>query len=322
MIVGSNERLFAWMDEGFNTFINSISADDFNSGEYKSPPMNMQEMSEILFDPELEPIMTAPDGMQERNLGLLAYEKPSSGLIVLREQVLGKERFDKAFRTYTERWAFKHPTPDDFFRTMENVSGEDLNWFWRSWFVNNWQLDQGITKIKYLKNDPKLGAIISIENLEKMAMPVVLEIKTKSGDVTRVQLPVEIWQRNTSWAFKVASIEEIETITLDPDHVFPDINTANNVWSADKSELERAVILDDYLGKYVSKQIPIKINFTEENGNLVGTPEENQGPALSFESTGKGKFGIEKEGVEIQFNEANSEFILKMHGKEFLFTKA
>jgi hypothetical protein len=322
MIVGSNERLFAWMDEGFNTFINSLSADDFNNGEYKSRPKNMQKMSKMLFNPELEPIMTAPDGMKERNLGTLAYEKPSSGLIVLREQVLGKERFDKAFRTYTERWAFKHPTPDDFFRTMENVSGEDLNWFWRAWFVNNWQLDQGITKIKYLKNDPKLGALITIENLEKMAMPVVLEIKTKSGVVNRIQLPVEIWQRNTSWTFKNASTEEIDTITLDPDHVFPDINTANNVWSSDKSELEKVVLLDSYLGDFSSKQIPIKIVFTELNGALVGTPQEGQGPALSFESIGKDKFEAEGTGVELQFNESKNEFTLKMRGQEFLFTKA
>jgi hypothetical protein len=321
MIVGSNERLFAWMDEGFNTFINSLSSVDFNNGEYKSRPKNMQKMSKTLFNPELEPIMTAPDGMKEGNLGLLAYEKPSSGLIVLREQVLGKERFDKAFRTYTERWAFKHPTPDDFFRTMENVAGEDLNWFWRSWFVNNWRLDQGITKIKYLKNDPKLDAIITIENLEKMAMPVVLEIKTKSGAVSRVQLPVEIWQRNTSWAFKHASTEEIETITLDPDHALPDVNTANNVWNSDKSELEKAVILDSYLGLFTSKQIPIKLTFTEDNGALVGTPEEGQGPKLSFEVIGKDKFGAEQVGVELQFNESKNEFTLKMRGQDFLFTR-
>jgi hypothetical protein len=320
MIVGSNERLFAWMDEGFNTFINSLSSVDFNNGEYKSRPKNMQKMSKSLFNPELEPVMTAPDGMKEKNIGLLAYEKPSSGLIVLREQVLGKERFDKAFRIYTERWAFKHPTPDDFFRTMENVSGEDLNWFWRSWFVNNWQLDQGITKIKYVKNDPKLGAIISIENLEKMAMPVVLEIKTKSGAISRVQLPVEIWQRNTSWAFKNASIEEIESITLDPDHVFPDINTANNVWSSEKSELEKAVILDTYLGKYSSKQIPIEIVLTDDNGNLTANATDQ--PTLTFDSIGKDKFGFEQAGMEIQFNETKNGFTLKIHGQEFLFTKA
>ncbi|PKB15748.1 M1 family metallopeptidase [Flavobacterium sp. 5] len=323
MIVGSNERLFAWMDEGFNTFINSLSSVDFNNGEYKSRPKNMQKMAKTLFKSDMEPVMTAPDGMKEAHLGILAYDKPAMGLIVLREQVLGKERFDKAFRIYTERWAFKHPTPDDFFRTIENVSGEDLNWFWRSWFVNNWQLDQGITKIKYLKNDPKLGAVISIENLEKMAMPVVLEIKTKSGAISRVQLPIEIWQRNTSWAFKTATTEEIDTITLDPDHVFPDINTANNVWNSDKGELEKAVILDGYLGNYSSKQLPVKLSFTEENGALKGTPGEGQGSAISFESIGKDKFGSEKEGgIEIQFNESKNEFTLKIENQNFIFTKA
>ena len=98
---------------------------------------------------------------------------------MLREEILGEARFDKAFRTYIARWAYKHPTPDDFFRTMENVSGEDLNWFWRSWVINNWRLDQAITKIKYIKNDPKLGAVITIENLEKMPMAVTIETKFK-----------------------------------------------------------------------------------------------------------------------------------------------
>jgi len=322
MIVGSNERLFAWMDEGFNTFINSLSAEDFNKGEYKPRrPSDMQRMADMLTNPKLEPIMTAPDGMKEHNMGLLAYEKPSSGLVMLREQVLGKERFDKAFRVYTERWAFKHPTPDDFFRTMENVSGEDLNWFWRSWFVNNWSLDQGITKIKYLKNDPKLGALIYIENLEKMAMPMVLEIKTKSGAISRVQLPVEIWQRNTNWAFKNASTEEIESITIDPDHTFPDINPSNNVWISEKSELEKAVILDEYLGDFVSKQISVKLAFSEDNGILVVTPEGET--SIHFDSIGKDKFGADQEGgIEIQFKENKKEFTLKMEGQEFLFTKA
>ena len=322
MIVGSNERLFAWMDEGFNTFINSLSAEDFNKGEYKPRrPSDMQRMADMLTNPKLEPIMTAPDGMKEHNMGLLAYEKPSSGLVMLRDQVLGKERFDKAFRVYTERWAFKHPTPDDFFRTMENVSGEDLNWFWRAWFVNNWSLDQGISKIKYLKNDPKLGALIYIENLEKMAMPVVLEIKTKSGTISRVQLPVEIWQRNTSWSFKHASTEEIDTITLDPDQALPDTNTTNNVWSSEKSELEKAVILDEYLGDFVSKQISVKLAFSEDNGILVVTPEGET--SIHFDSIGKDTFGADQEGgIEIQFKENKTEFTLKMEGQEFLFTKA
>jgi hypothetical protein len=321
MIVGSNERLFAWMDEGFNTFINTISSNEFNNGEYKSRARNMHRGATILTNPELEPIMTAPDGIKESNLGLLAYEKPSAGLVMLREQILGKERFDKAFRIYTERWAFKHPTPEDFFRTIENVSGEDLNWFWRAWFVNNWKLDQGITKIKYIKNDPKMGVIISIENLEKMAMPVVLEIKTKSGTVSKIKLPVEIWQRNADWKFKYDSTEEIETITIDPDRAFPDVNPSNNVWTAGQSELEKEVNLTAYFGKFSSKQIPVKLFFSEDNGSLLGTPEEGQGPPLSFESAGKDKFKSEQAGVELQFNEAKNEFTILMGGNKFLFAR-
>ena len=319
MIVGSNERLFAWMDEGFNTFINSLSSVDFNNGEYKTPATDMHQMSEAFTRPSIEPVMTAPDGFKEANMGILAYYKPSSGLVMLREQILGKERFDTAFKTYVARWAFKHPTPDDFFRTIENVAGEDLNWFWRGWFVNNWRFDQAITKVKYVKNNPQLGAVISIENLEKMVLPVVLDIKFKSGTVTRVKLPVEIWQKNTDWSFKSNSIEEIETITLDPDHVFPDVNSANNVWSADKGELEKDVILDNYFGNFSSTMIPIKINFTEEEGSLVANATGQ--PKLPLTAAGKDKFTFDQAGLTIQFNESKSEFNLLINGQSFLFTK-
>ncbi len=123
MIVGSNERLFAWMDEGFNTFINSLSSVDFNNGEYKAKPSDLHEEADYFTNPENETIMSSPDNMKEANIGLLCYAKPSSGLVMLREQVLGPERFDLALRTYIERWAYKHPQPDDFFRTIENVAG-------------------------------------------------------------------------------------------------------------------------------------------------------------------------------------------------------
>ena len=319
MIVGSNERLFAWMDEGFNTFINSLSSVDFNNGEYKTPVNDMHQIAEVLTGKNLEPIMTVPDGFKEKNMGILAYEKPSVGLIMLREQVLGKERFDRAFRTYTERWAFKHPQPDDFFRTMENVGGESLSWFWRAWFVNNWKLDQAITKIKYIKNNPKLGSIISIENLEKMAMPVTLEIKTKSGNSSRIQLPVEIWQRNIDWSFKNNSTEEIESVTIDPDHILPDSNEENNVWKSGTGTVEEDVILDGYLGTFSSKLIPIKIIFTEENGVLQG--QATGQPKFPLVNTAKNKFEIVGAPIEITFNDSKSEFTFTQGGQSFVFSR-
>lgn len=230
MIVGSNERLHPWMDEGFNTFINYLSTDWFNSGEYKDNKRDMHKWAAMLEDQSLEPVMTSADNMKEGNIANLVYYKPALGLYMLRENILGEERFDNAFREYIRRWAWKHPSPDDFFRTMENVAGEDLKWFWRGWFVNNWKMDQAVTGVSYYKNNPKKGVLITIANLEKMPAPVIVEIKTRKGESSRLKLPVEVWERNTSWTFLYPSTEEISSVTLDPDHVFPDCNTDNDMW--------------------------------------------------------------------------------------------
>jgi hypothetical protein len=232
MIVGSNERLYGWMDEGFNTFINTLSTANFNNGEYKSTrAMDMHRAAPFFTSPNLETVMSQPANLKERNTGTLLYSKPSAGLVLLREQILGPERFDFAFKTYIAKWAFKHPTPDDFFRTIENAGGENLQWFWRGWFMNNWRLDVAVRDVKYVSDDPAKGALITIDNLEKMAMPVILEIKTVSGKTDRVKLPVEIWERNSSWTFKYPSTEEIQSVTYDPDKVLPDFNPDNNVWT-------------------------------------------------------------------------------------------
>ncbi len=233
MIVGSNERLYGWMDEGFNTFINGLSTANFNNGEFKPiRAADMHATGNAFTLPTLEPILSnGPDNLKERNNGTLLYSKPGAGLNLLRDQILGPERFDRAFQTYIKRWAFKHPTPDDFFRTIENVAGESLQWFWRGWFANTWRLDVAVRDVKYVGNDSTKGALITLDNLEKMVMPVILEIKLKSGKTERVKLPVEVWERNTSWTFKYPSTEEIISVTYDPDKVLPDFNAENNVWT-------------------------------------------------------------------------------------------
>jgi hypothetical protein len=230
MIVGSNERLHGWMDEGFNMFINSLSTADFNNGEYAPKKQDMQKVRASYTRPGIEPVLSSPENVKPENGVLLEYYKPEAGLTLLREQILGPERFDFAFRTYIASWAYKHPTPDDFFRTMENASGENLNWFWRGWFVNNWRLDVAVRDVKYVNNDASKGALITIDNLDKLAMPTILEIKTVSGKTERVKLPVEIWERNNTFVVKYPSTEEIQSVTSDPDKVLPDYNPDNNVW--------------------------------------------------------------------------------------------
>ncbi len=232
MIVGSNERVHGWMDEGFNTFINDISTADFNGGEYNKPAPDENRRAAVMTNPILEPVMSTPMAMNERHIGLLVYYKPALGLKLLRSHILGKERFDRAFRTYIDYWKYKHPTPEDFFRTMENVAGENLQWFWRAWFQNNWRLDQSIAGVKYVNNIPSNGAIITIENLDKMAMPVLLEITTKSGKKERVTIPVEVWERNKSWEYVYPSNEALSRVQIDPDKEFPDHHPQNNTWTA------------------------------------------------------------------------------------------
>jgi hypothetical protein len=235
MIVGTNERKYPWMDEGFNTFINGLADKAFNNGEYYSPDPNAHRMGVVMTRDSLESIMTIPDVVNIRNYGTAAYGKPGFGLQLLREEVLGEERFDNALRYYINNWAYKHPTPDDFFRAMENASGEDLSWFWRGWILNNWKLDQGVRGIEYARPDTAngtSGSFITIENMEKMAMPVTIEVKETNGKTGRMKLPVEIWQHGSTWKFAYPSTSKIESVTIDPDNRLPDSNDANNTWKS------------------------------------------------------------------------------------------
>ena len=230
MIVGSNERKYAWMDEGFNTFINDVDTKVFNKGEYNEP-VNARGQTRGMFNPTADAIMNTPDVIQNNYLGYAAYNKPALGLHILRNNILGVDRFDYAFKTYINRWAFKHPTPWDFFRTMENVGGEDLSWFFREWFMTDWKLDQSIKEVKYVSGDVTKGALITIENLEEMALPVTISIKEENGKTDTIKLPVEIWQRSNKWTFKYKSTSKLVNVTIDPKLEYPDVNVGNNIWT-------------------------------------------------------------------------------------------
>lgn len=231
MIVGSNERKYGWMDEGFNTFINGIAKEAFNNGEYKTPHDNIQQAAKVMARPEREFILLSPDAMVEDNIGQNLYFKPAIGLQILRNEVLGADRFDYAFRNYIKHWAFKHPTPFDFFRSMENGAGEDLSWFWKGWFLENWKMDQAITSVTPVKNGGQLESYnIVIANLEKMPMPVILQIKDKNGKVGHIKIPVDVWMRNKNWTVNYPTTEELLSVELDPEKVLPDVDVTNNTW--------------------------------------------------------------------------------------------
>ncbi len=230
MIVGNDERKFPFMDEGFNSFINGLAVKAFNKGEYAGPRQDMHDAAPGLFPSGADPIMTIPDVMQDDKIGLEAYYKPAVGLGLLRDVILGPERFDYAFRTYVHRWAFKHPTPYDFFKTMEDAAGEDLGWFWKSWFYTTWTFDVGVKDVRYVEQKPENGALITLELQQKMALPVDIEIVYVDGSKERVKLPVEVWQRGSEWTLHTHSRQLVRSVNVDPDHVLPDIQAKNNTW--------------------------------------------------------------------------------------------
>ncbi len=317
MIVGSNERLHAWMDEGFNTFINTLSEKDFNNGEYHRP-QSLQSMGFFFNNDKMEPVMTAPDNMKEMNLGFLAYYKPAAGLTMLRENILGEERFDKAFREYIKRWAYKHPTPDDFFRTMENVSGEDLSYFWRGWFQNRWKIDQAVKSVKYTNNDFTQGSIIKIENIGQLPMPVQGEITFKDGTKQDFSLPVEIWKRNTEWNFRVPTTKEITSVQLDPKKSLPDADPSNNSFRMGGAS-EEIIKVDEYTGVYSSKQLPLKITLKDEGGTLTAQATGQNSFPLTYE--GNDTFTFELGGIELVFSKDRKSFSLNQGGETFKFSR-
>ncbi|MDP2480265.1 MAG: M1 family metallopeptidase [Candidatus Palauibacterales bacterium] len=240
MVVGSDERRHAWMDEGFNTFIDIYASDAFNGGEY-APKRDGEyapkggnpahEIVPLLLDPNAPPIDSRADAVTGAYRHPVSYYKPALGLVLLREYILGPDRFDRAFRAYIRRWAYRHPQPADFFRTIDDVAGEDLGWFWKGWFLRTWRLDQAVRKVAYVDGDPSKGSLITIANLGRLAMPTTVRVEQEGGATGTVRLPVEIWETGGTYTFRYASTRPLVSVTLDPDHRLPDVRPDNDRWT-------------------------------------------------------------------------------------------
>ena len=236
MIVGSDERRHAWMDEGFNTFLNGPSEVTFyNEGDDPSLPGYGEatpstgdgiasgfERTAIDVDDE---ILTYPDQLDGRENGWNNYQKPGAGLHLLRTAVLGPERFDAALREYIRRWAYKHPQPADFFRTMEDATGEDLDWFWRGWFDTRHHYDAELVSVR--ENDGDV--LVTVDQVGGLVFPTVVEVTFDDGSTERVDVPVEGWGRNDEMTVRVAADGRApSSARLDPDGLLPDTDRGND----------------------------------------------------------------------------------------------
>ena len=226
MVVGSNERRYPWMDEGFNTFINYYSSEQFNNGEFSGDLDQTRSKVNWYLDPNSQGIETYPDVVDIRNLGMTAYVKPATGLFLLREYILGKERFDNAFKSYIKEWAYKHPQPRDFFNRMDNVAGENLAWFWKGWFYGTGKIDLAIDNVVPYQGN----YVIILSNKGDMPMPVTMKIGYDDGTSETVKLPVEIWERGSTWNYLLDTDKTVKSVELDPDKIVPDVNFSNDIW--------------------------------------------------------------------------------------------
>ena len=235
MIVGSNERMHMWQDEGFNTFINTFSEGrryPENGDQMKRAAAERAQVEAYMTRALDQPVEINPDRIDPRLLGENAYVKPSVGLQLLRQEILGPETFDDAFRTYARRWAFKHPTPTDFFRTMEDVSGRRLDWFWRQWFLENARFDQGIDSVITKQNADTQVVAVLYGNHQRGVLPIRARFTFTDGTTQDYDYPAEVWSTNTvhyvrQYEFTGKKLAKIE---LDPDHRLLDIDRRNNAW--------------------------------------------------------------------------------------------
>jgi len=237
MIVGSQERLYPWMDEGFNTFIDWFSFRDryptdttrIQSLEFGAMSAWQQYLGLRVREPA---IMEAPD--RSVNTGWSAYGKPAVGLHFLREQVVDSTAFDAAFAEFTRRWAFRHPTPADFFRAMNDGLGEDLSWFWRGWFQRSDHLDQAIDSVLITETNGQAATRVFLSSRREMIAPVELRVTGADGASRTVKLPVEAWLRGSTYVWRTTSPVSAKPVRveIDPRAVYPDADRSNNVWSA------------------------------------------------------------------------------------------
>jgi len=234
MIVGSNERRYAWQDEGFNTYINTFS----NERRYVGTPRgaqvfpmymtNWRTTRERGFD---VPLMTMPDHIGLQALGAVGYRKPAVVLLTLRNHVVGKENFDAAFRSYIKAWAFKHPTPGDFFRHIENYTGMDLSWYWRNfWYTNN-VLDLAVDSVTHGQDKNGPFAAVAVRNVTGVPFPVILRVKYQSGKTADFTYPVDVWSEGRSFQARVSEeAGAVVGVRLFPDPSVPDWDLSNNTW--------------------------------------------------------------------------------------------
>jgi len=256
MMVAADSR-HGWMCEGLNTYINLVNSEKLNGQPNFEYGAGLKYMSEY---PPLPPLQTPAAAVSVNEMAMHMYMKPAMALTLLRNVVIGKERFDKAFNEFVHHWKFRHPSPNDFLRALQSATGEDLSWWWNSWFLHDWRADVAVTDVAYVKNNPANGVYITLENRGQMPAPVIVEVREFNGKVSRQTLPVQLWQQQKTHVFHYPSTSPVTAVILDPEGVVPDSQRANNTWTGSGAKglapagLTAAQVIDAYLAAIGGKE--------------------------------------------------------------------
>jgi hypothetical protein len=232
MMVGTDEKTYAWLDEGTTTFNETEGRNDF------FPDQNSWARSEHYYF-RLAPTVDVPSirhadryPVNEPDRYVASYDKPGVMLHALRG-ILGSDTFFEAYRTYAERWAFKHPTPYDFFNTFEDVSGRELDWFWRGAFYESWTMDQAIASVAQTDD----GFTVTVADRGRLPMPVLLQATYADGTTVTRRLGVAPWLNGQRSVTASLPSGPLTRVTIDPENWLPDLDPINNVWTKDEDGL-------------------------------------------------------------------------------------
>jgi aminopeptidase N len=227
MIVGTNEKAYAWFDEGTTVFNETEGRDDFY------PEKNAWARSEhyyFRFAPGVEtPSMRHADRypVDGPDRFVASYDKPAVMLHGLRG-ILGEETFFEAYQTFTERWAYKHPTPYDLFNTFEDVAGRELDWFWRGALYETWTLDHAVQSVEQTGD----GAVVTVADEGQLPMPVLLQATYADGRTVERRVGVEPWLDGERTVEVRLDGGTVTQVSLDPQNLLPDLDRSNNEWTA------------------------------------------------------------------------------------------
>jgi hypothetical protein len=267
MIVNSDERQWTWMDEGLNSFVEYLTEElwDNKFPSKKGPAYTIVDYMKLPKD-ELEPIMTNSENIAR--FGPNAYSKPATGLNILRETIMGRELFDYAFKEYARRWAFKHPEPADLFRTMEDASGEDLDWFWRGWFYGTDPCDIALDSVKFAKADFPKEVPAARSRMVKIDKPAVNAFEDISKIRNREDKKINFYvDKNTAaqdfyYKYDRGMVSIDTTVVTKMEGAIP----VEVIASADQGKYENKFLYELSFSNKGGLVMPIIVEFTYKDG--------------------------------------------------------